>query len=72
LIFSVKEINPSQRRVSAWSPKHSIGSLIGMEAKPDSFVEIQSNDTTQKSKNTFWSSVVAGSIEPDFYFLTQW
>lgn len=70
--FSVKEINPSQHRVSAWSPKHSIGSLIGTEAKPDSFVEIQSNDTTQKSKNTFWSSVVAGSIEPDFYFLTQW
>jgi len=72
IIFSAKEINPSQRRVSAWSPKHNIGSLIGMEAKPDSFLEIQYNNETQKPKTIFWSSVVAGSIEPDICFVPQW
>lgn len=72
LIFSAKEINPSQRRVSAWSPKHSIGSLLGMEVKPDSFYECQSNILAHKSKTTFWSSVVAGSIEPDVCFISQW
>lgn len=70
-VFSAKEINPSQRRVSAWSPKLSVGSLIGMEAKPDSFMEIQSNISIQKSK-TFWSSIVGGSIEPDVCFISQW
>jgi len=54
------------------SPKHNIGSLIGMEAKPDSFLEIQYNTETQKPKTIFWSSVVAGSIEPDICFVPQW
>lgn len=58
--------------MSAWSPKHSIGSLLGTEVKPDSFMEAQSNIATQKLKTTFWSSVVAGSIEPDVCFLSQW
>lgn len=58
--------------MSAWSPKHSIGSLIGMEAKPDSFIEIQNSNTTQKPITAFWSSVVAGSIEPDVCFISQW
>jgi hypothetical protein len=70
--FSAKEIKASQRRVSAWSPKHSIGSLLGMEAKPDSFIEVQSNMMTQKPKTIFWSSVVAGSIDPDICFISQW
>ncbi|VVC27895.1 Peroxin/Ferlin domain,Beta-propeller repeat TECPR,Peroxin domain [Cinara cedri] len=72
LNLNAKEINPSQRRVSAWSPKHSIGSLLGMEAKPDSFIEVQNNITTQKPKTTFWSSIVAGSIEQDVCLLSQW
>lgn len=72
LIFSAKEINPSQRRVSAWSPKHSIGSLLGMEVKPDSFYESQSKILSHKPNITFWSSVVAGSIEPDICFISQW
>lgn len=72
LIFSAKEINPSRRRVSAWSPKHNIGSLLGMEAKPDSFNEIQKNVFPQKPSTTFWSSVVAGSIEPDVCIISQW
>lgn len=72
LIFSAKEINPSQRRVSAWSPKHSIGSLLGTEVKPDSFIETQNNIAAHKLNTTFWSSVVAGSIEPEMCFLSQW
>ncbi|KAL4141811.1 hypothetical protein QTP88_004372 [Uroleucon formosanum] len=71
LNLNAKEINPSQRRVSAWSPKLSIGSLIGMEAKPDSFMKVQSNISIKKPK-TFWSSVVGGSIEPDVCFISQW
>lgn len=58
--------------MSAWSPKHSVGSLIGMEAKPDSFGETQSNNLVQKSKTVFWSSIIAGSIEPDVCFILQW
>lgn len=71
---SAKEITPCQRRVSAWSAMHGVGSLVGTEAKPDSFVDPQSNHhhSSQKPKITYWSSIVAGSIEPDVRFVSQW
>lgn len=43
-----------------------------MEAKPESFIEVQNNIGTQKPKTIFWSSIVAGSIQQDVCLISQW
>ncbi|XP_050436287.1 tectonin beta-propeller repeat-containing protein [Adelges cooleyi] len=71
LDLNIKEINPSHRRVSAWSPKHSIGSLVGTEAKPTQ-LENKNNVSIENTNTIFWSEIIAGAVEPNPEFIYQW